>query len=135
VSIYSIGTYSALETGLFTFGFFKRYRGLYFWSMQAASWGILVHALPAMARFISQSSNLPTSIPFILGWYAMVSGQAFVLYSRLHLFALIECKTRWILWMIIVNAFILHVPMTVLFFGLNSRKAAFACPAAIFNRI
>ncbi|KAJ5974750.1 hypothetical protein N7481_008457 [Penicillium waksmanii] len=135
VSMYSIGAYGALETGLFTFHFFRKYGGLYFWSMQAASWGILVHALPAMARFISQSSNLPTSIPFVLGWYAMVTGQAVVLYSRLHLLAPIECKTRWILWMIVVNAFILHVPMTVLFFGLNSGVAGFARPAAIFDRI
>jgi hypothetical protein len=135
VSMYSISAYSALETGFFTFFFFKKYCGLLFWSMQAASWGIIVHALPAMTRFISQSSNLPTSIPFILGWYAMVTGQAVVLYSRVHLLAPIECKTRWMLWMIVVNAFILHIPMTVLFFGLNSGVAGFARPAAIFDRI
>jgi hypothetical protein len=92
VSMYSIGAYGALETGLFTFYFFRKYSGLYFWSMQAASWGILVHAIPAMARFISQSSSLPTSIPFVLGWYAMVTGQAVVLYSRLHFFSLTTCK-------------------------------------------
>jgi hypothetical protein len=135
VSMYSIGAYSALETGFFTFFFFKKYCGLLFWSMQAASWGIIVHALPAMTRFISQSSNLPTSIPFILGWYAMVTGQAVVLYSRVHLLAPAERKPRWMLWMIVVNAFILHVPMTVLFFGLNSGVAGFARPAAIFDRI
>jgi hypothetical protein len=53
VSMFSIGAYNALETGIVTFDTFKRYRGLYFWSMQFASWGILVHAIPAMARFIS----------------------------------------------------------------------------------
>jgi hypothetical protein len=37
--------------------------------------------------------------------------------------------------MIIVNAFILHVPMTVLFFGLSNGVADFARPAAIFDRI
>jgi hypothetical protein len=135
VSMYSISAYSALETGFFTFFFFKKYCGLLFWSMQAASWGIIVHALPAMTRFISQSSNLPTSIPFILGWYAMVTGQAVVLYSRVHLLAPAECKPRWMLWMIVVNAFILHIPMTVLFFGLNSGVAGLARPAAIFDRI
>ncbi|CAG8112359.1 unnamed protein product, partial [Penicillium nalgiovense] len=63
VSMFSIGAYKALETGIVTFDSFKRYRGLYFWSMQFASWRVLVHAIPAMARFISQASNLPTSIP------------------------------------------------------------------------
>ncbi|CDM38475.1 unnamed protein product [Penicillium roqueforti FM164] len=38
-----------------------------------------------MAHFISQASNLPTAIPFMIRWYAMVTGQAVVLYSRLYL--------------------------------------------------
>ncbi|CAG8893298.1 unnamed protein product [Penicillium nalgiovense] len=111
--MFSIGAYNALETGIVTFDSFKRYRGLYFWSMQFASWGILVHAIPAMARFISQASNLSTSIPFMIGWYAMVTGQAVVLYSRLHLVFSDMRKVRWVLWMIITNACILHIPMTV----------------------
>ena len=115
VSMFSIGAYNALETGIVTFDSFKRYRGLYFWSMQFASWGILVHAIPAMARFISQASNLPTSIPFMIGWYAMVTGQAVVLYSRLHLVFSDVRKVRWALWMVITNACILHIPMTVYF--------------------
>ena len=135
VSMFSIGAYNALETGIVTFDSFKRYRGLYFWSMQFASWGILVHAIPAMARFISQASNLPTSIPFMIGWYAMVTGQAVVLYSRLHLVISDTRKVRWVLWMIITNACILHIPMTVFFFGLNRGDARFARPAAIFDRI
>ncbi|MGV2420073.1 MAG UNVERIFIED_CONTAM: hypothetical protein MIJ72_11430, partial [Staphylococcus saprophyticus] len=135
VSMFSIGAYNALETGIVTFDSFKRYRGLYFWSMQFASWGILVHAIPAMARFISQASNLPTSIPFMIGWYAMVTGQAVVLYSRLHLVISDMRKVRWVLWMIITNACILHIPMTVFFFGLNRGDARFARPAAIFDRI
>jgi hypothetical protein len=53
VSMFSIGAYNALETGIVAFDTFKHYRSLYFWSIQVASWGILVHALPAMARFIS----------------------------------------------------------------------------------
>ncbi|KAI1829261.1 hypothetical protein DTO027I6_10153 [Penicillium roqueforti] len=135
VSMFSIGAYNALETGIVTFDSFKRYRGLYFWSMQFASWGILVHAIPAMARFISQASNLSTSIPFMIGWYAMVTGQAVVLYSRLHLVFSDMRKVRWVLWMIITNACILHIPMTVFSFGLNRGDARFARPAAIFDRI
>ncbi|KAJ6134795.1 hypothetical protein N7523_001117 [Penicillium sp. IBT 18751x] len=135
VSMFSIGAYNAVETGIITFDSIKNYRSLYFWSMQVASWGILVHAIPAMARFISQASNLPTSIPFMIGWYAMVTGQAIVLYSRLHLVVLNIRKVRWVLWMIIINCCILHVPMTVLFFGLNSGDRRFARPAVIYDRI
>ncbi|KAJ5240655.1 uncharacterized protein N7469_002246 [Penicillium citrinum] len=135
VSMFSIGAYNALETGLVTFDALPKHRGLYFWSMQAASWGILVHAIPAMARFISQSSNLATSIPFMLGWYAMVTGHAVVLYSRLHLIAFIRFNPRWVLWMIIMNAVALHVPMTVLFFSVSNGQPGFARPAAVFDRI
>ncbi|KAJ5900415.1 uncharacterized protein N7473_004485 [Penicillium subrubescens] len=74
ISMLSIGAYNALETGIAVFDLFKHYRGLYFWSMQVASWGILVHTILAMIRFLSQSSNLAMSIPFILGWYAIVTG-------------------------------------------------------------
>jgi len=135
VSMFSIGAYNALETGIITFDVFKHYRGLYFWSMQVASWGILVHTVPAMTRFVSQAPNLPMSILFMIGWYAMVTGQAVVLYSRLHLVVSDMSKVRWVLWMIITNFFILHVPMTVLFFGLNYGGARFARPAAIYARI
>lgn len=135
ISMFSIGAYNALETGLVTFDALPKHRDLYFWSMQAASWGILVHAVPAMARFISQSSNLATSIPFILGWSAMVTGHAIVLYSRLNLVASTRLNPRWVLWMIIINAVALHVPMTVLFFGVNNGEAGFVRPAAIFDRV
>ncbi|KAJ5778450.1 hypothetical protein N7520_001696 [Penicillium odoratum] len=135
VSMFAIGAYNTLESAIVTFDTFKRYSGLYFWSMQVASWGILVHALPAMARFVSQTSNLSKSIPFIIGWYAMVTGQAVILFSRLDLVVRDFKKVRWVLWMIVGNFFILHVPMTVLFFGLNQGDARFARPAAIYDRI
>ncbi|KAJ5378162.1 uncharacterized protein N7496_005571 [Penicillium cataractarum] len=134
VSMFAIGAYNAVETGIVALETFKHYRGLYFWSMQIASWGILLHAIPAMIRFVSVAPNLPMSIPFIIGWYAMITGQAFVLYSRLHLVVSDINKLSWVLWMIVINALIFHIPMTVLFFSL-SNNAALASPAAIFDRI
>jgi hypothetical protein len=136
VSMFSIGAYNALETVFITFDIVKNYRSLYFWSMQVASWGILVHALPAMACFLSHAPSLPMSIPFLIGWYAMVTGHSVVLYSRLHLVVLDVSKVRWVvLWMIIVNVCILYVPMTVLFLGLNHGNSRFARPAMIYNWI
>lgn len=135
VSMFSIGAWNGLEVGIKTFDCFKRYRGIYFWSMQVASWGILLHAIPAEIRFISQAPNLPMAIPFILGWYAMVTGQAVVLYSRLHLVVTDGRHVRWVLWMIIINFFVLHVPMTVLFFEVNLGNARFATAAAVYDRI
>ncbi|KAF3399931.1 hypothetical protein F1880_008420 [Penicillium rolfsii] len=135
ISMFSIGAYNALETGIAVFDSFRHYRGLYFWSMQVASWGILVHAILAMIRFLSQSSDLAMSIPFVLGWYAMVTGQAVVLYSRLNVLASNPLRLRWVLWMIIANFFLLHIPMTVLFYRLDCGQREFVRPAAIYDRI
>ncbi|KAJ5117400.1 hypothetical protein N7448_011032 [Penicillium atrosanguineum] len=65
VSMFSIGAYNALETVFITFDVVKNYRSLYFWSMQVASWGILVHTLPAMAYFLSHAPNLPMSLSWL----------------------------------------------------------------------
>lgn len=47
----------------------------------------------------------------------MVTGQALVLYSRLHLVYFNDTVLRIILWMIIVSAIVIYVPLTVLAFG------------------
>ncbi|KAJ6110229.1 hypothetical protein N7486_002464 [Penicillium sp. IBT 16267x] len=135
ISMLSTAAYNALETVFITFDIVKNHRALYFWSMQAASWGTLVHALPAIICCASQASTLPTSILFIIGWYAMVTGQAVILYSRLRLVVFDTSKVRWVLWMIFANVCILHIPMTILFFGRIGGDARLIKPAAIYNRI
>jgi hypothetical protein len=135
ISMLATAIYNAMEMVFITFDFVKNHRTLYFWSMQASCWGILVHAVTAIICYTSQQSTLPTSVFFIVGWYAMVTGQAVVCYFRLRLVVLDISKVRWVLWMIVVNACILHVPMTVLFFGRINGDPHFPRPAAIFNRI
>lgn len=135
VAMFSIGAYNALEVGFCTFNNFTHYRGLYFWSMQVASWGILLHAIPAQLRYMKVAPNMNTSIPFLLGWYAMVTGQAVVLYSRLHLVVTNMSCLRRILWMIIANVLILHVPMTVFFLGVEFGDTRFTRAAYVFDRI
>jgi hypothetical protein len=135
ISILATAIYNAMETVLITFDIVKNYRTLYLWSIQASCWGILVHAVSAIICCTSQQSTLPTSVLFIAGWYVMVTGQAVVCYSRLRLVVLDISKVRWVLRMIVVNAGILHVPMTVLFFGSINGDPRFLRTAAIFNRI
>ena len=134
-SMLSIGAYNALETAIVTFNVFDKYRGLYFWSMQIASWGIVLHSISAMVRFVNQASGLAMSIPFLFGWYAIVTGQAIVLYSRLHLVVLNKYTVRWALWMIIINAVVLHIPMGILFLGVGQGNSHFTRAAAIYDRI
>jgi hypothetical protein len=96
ISMLSTAAYNALKTSFITFDIVKDHRALYFWSMQVASWGTLVHAVPAIVCSVAQAPTLPTSIPFMIGWYAIVIGQAVVLYSRLRL-VVYTSKVRWVL--------------------------------------
>ncbi|KAI3115838.1 hypothetical protein CBS147333_1338 [Penicillium roqueforti] len=121
VSTFSIGAYNALETVFITFDTVKNYRSLYFWSIQVASWGILMHALPAMACFLSRAPELPMSIPFVIGWYAMVTGQSIVLYSRLYLVVLDVSKDLVICGLYIYEA-IRALKCIIQIRGRNGRK-------------
>ena len=63
----------------------------------------------------------------------MVSGQAFVLYSRLHLVIRKKQTLRFVLIMIIVDGICLHTPTIVLTIGSNSASASSASWAYHFN--
>ena len=58
----------------------------------------------------------------------MVTGQAFVLYSRLHLVVRNQRTLRYVLYMILFDACALHIPTIVFTYGSNSTKAAFWTP-------
>jgi hypothetical protein len=42
-----------------------------------------------------------------------------VLYSRLHLVMYNQRILKWVLWMIIIDVFLFHVPTTVMTFGVR----------------
>ena len=58
----------------------------------------------------------------------MVTGQAFVLYSRLHLVVRNQRTLRYVLVMIIFDAICLHIPTIVFTYGSNSANANFWTP-------
>ena len=62
------------------------------------------------------------------GWVCMVTGQAFVLYSRLHLVVRNQQTLRYVLAMIIFDAIALHLPTIIFTYGSNSPNAAFWTP-------
>ncbi|KAJ5225200.1 hypothetical protein N7468_006425 [Penicillium chermesinum] len=102
-----VAWYNVIELIVVIFLTFKRYRGPYFWSMLIASFFALTTA---------------TWLPIVLltiGWWTMVTGQSFVLYSRLHLVLENLRILRLVKGMIIANIFFLHIPTTVLTFDAN----------------
>jgi hypothetical protein len=120
-----IALYNTLELFVLVFVTFKRYRGLYFWSLLISTIGILPYTLGLMFKFFGVIKINYLTIAFIcLGWQMMVTGQSVVLYSRLHLVSTNRKMLRAVLVMIIANAFISGVPTIVAVFGTNSKNPA-----------
>lgn len=114
----SIAIYNALELVFVIFWTFKRYKGLYFWSVCVASVGIALNAVGYLLKDLTPDRNgvLVASL-ILVGWCTMVTGQSLVLYSRLHLLIPDDRVLRAVLYMIICNAIIMHIPIIVLVSG------------------
>ncbi|KAJ5675728.1 hypothetical protein N7462_008625 [Penicillium macrosclerotiorum] len=115
-----VAWYNVIELIVLIFLTFKRYHGPYFWSMLIASVGILPYSVGYLIKFFGLTSA--TWVPITLltvGWWAMVTGQSFVLYSRLHLVFENLQVLRMVKIMIITNIFLFHVPTTVLTYAAN----------------
>lgn len=120
-SFIAVAWYNAVELNVLILVTFRRYSGLYFWSLLVASGGVVFYGIGFLFKFFQVIQNDLVNVVFItIGWWCMVTGQSVVLYSRLHLIVLNEKLLRIILRMIIVDAIILHIPTTVLTFGSNS---------------
>lgn len=120
----AIALYNTIELIVLIFMIFKRYSGLYFWSLLLATAGILPYTLGLLFNFFGVIRIPMLTIPFIaIGWHLMVTGQSVVLYSRFHLVTTSDRLPRAILSMIIINWFISNVPTTIFVFGSSSPAA------------
>lgn len=117
----AIAWYNVIDLNVVIWVTFKRRHGLYFYSLLVSSWGIALFALSFLMKFFDIWKNPYVSCVFItIGWYAMVTGQSLVLYSRLHLVVYNKRNVRWVLYMIITSVFLFHFPTTVMTFGVSA---------------
>ena len=120
-----LALYNAVELIILIFTTFLRYHGLYFISLLTATVGVIPYSTGFLLKFfkITEGESKWAAVSLItVGWYAMVTGQSVVLWSRLHLILIGRSKDeilKWTKWMIIVNFVVLHVPTTVLTYGCN----------------
>ena len=133
--LFALTCYNVLEITISIFTTFRRRSGLYFWSMVVATLGILLHAIAGFLRYLALATDFTMGVLVCIGWYAMVTGQSVVLYSRLHLVTTHARYNRWVLYMIIFNFFALHIPTTVLFLGSNHGVREFIEPFNIYERV
>ena len=99
-----------IELTFQVFATFKRYRGLYFYSLLICTWCISIRQIGRICIYFIPGVNQIFSLIFImLGWVGMVTGFAIVLYSRLHLVTRNKMILRGVLCMILFNIFALHL--------------------------
>lgn len=130
---------NAIELVVLCLNTFKRYNGVYFWSLLIASASII----PFGAGYIAQlfkplhTTNIPEVVITDVGWSGMVTGQSIVLWSRLHLVMHNRKVLRGILYMIIVNGVVWHITCTVLELGTNASSSppVFAKAFTISERV
>ena len=131
-SFAGVAIYNSIELLYIIFSTFKRRSGLYFWSLSISTLGIPPYVFGFMFKFYEVAKSIlaiEICMAFvIIGWCMMVTGQSVVLYSRLHLVVTDRKKLRWILGMIIVDAFICHVPIAVLSLASNSQPVIPGAP-------
>ncbi|CAO2653265.1 Nn.00g026760.m01.CDS01 [Neocucurbitaria sp. VM-36] len=114
----------ALEVLIKIFRRFRSYHGVYFYSLLAASIGIVIHAFGYFIRNYDISKSAPLEITLACGGgMLMITGQSIVLWSRLHLISPGK-QDRWLLWMIIADCIIVQGGATTLFAGSNSSNPA-----------
>lgn len=135
VACCSIACYIAVDISICIFITFKRYTGLYFWSMQILSWSLLANNIANMTYFIALVIPRWGMGTFsVFSWSIMVSSQALVLYSRLHLIVLDPRQIRWVPWMIGISLTVLLIPRTVLYYVAGSGANIFL-PSYIYHKI
>lgn len=137
VTILGVSIYNCVELVPFIFATFKRYRGLYFWSLLVSILGILMSNVSNLvSNFYPNPPRLQVGLLGIFGWALMVTGQSLVLYSRLDLLPLGDRTRRWVLRVIIFNAITMQVPIIILNTGSKSARPDNFLPAfSIYERI
>ncbi|CAI6228832.1 unnamed protein product [Periconia digitata] len=138
VAFLTIALYNVVELTILIFTKFRQYRGIYFYALVVASWGIVPYSVAFILKFFRVPVHWGVIVAFIdIGWPCMVTGQSVVLYSRIHLISRgVIARGRWILYMIITNAIICHIPVVIILTGANSpNPGPYLKPYAIAERI
>ncbi|KAJ3467255.1 hypothetical protein MRS44_004819 [Fusarium solani] len=117
----TVSLYNGIELLSLIFTTFKRFRGLYFWSLLVASFGVVPYAVGWLIDYFHLAGNIAGILINDIGWMLLITGQALVLYSRLHLVLDNDRILLAVKWMIIFNAVVWHTTMTVLLFTVSYR--------------
>ena len=108
VAFTAIAWFNGLEMLIVTWMTFKK-RSAYFYSLIVCCFGILCYETSIFCLiFVKGANTYGTNVGIDLGWSCMVTGQSFVLWSRLHLVCRKQLVLRAVLIMIITDGILCH---------------------------
>lgn len=113
----ALSLYNALELAAMILLTFKKRSGLYFWSLVLATAGVFAYSVGMTIWYYRKAPSYIGLIINNVGWIIMVSGQSFVLYSRLHLVVIQTHQLNAIFWMIVIVGAATYIPATIIQFG------------------
>ena len=121
VAFSAIAWYNSIELIFIICIRFKKWRGLYFWSLMSTSFAIIIYQIGCYGKMNRIIPNHPAIMSALtnVGWIVMVTGESLVLYSRLHLLSRDWLLLKSVLWGIIINSFCCYVPTTVWDYSAN----------------
>jgi len=118
----ALALYNCLEMVLLILTTFKRWRGLYFWSLSLCNFGVFAYTIGMMLGYFELCVLWLSKTWLDVGWVCMIVCQSLVLYSRLGLIVDSAKILTGVKWMIVVSSFVFLVPTIVLDFGSTYSK-------------
>lgn len=112
-----LALYNCLELGLLILTTFKRWKGLYFWSLTLCNLGVASYGFGMMTDYWKLTVLVVTKILVTAGWMLMITCQSLVLYSRLGLLLDNDKILKGVKWMIIINSAVVFTIVDVLDWG------------------
>ncbi|KAJ5110829.1 hypothetical protein N7532_001364 [Penicillium argentinense] len=110
--------YNAAELSVLIFLTFRRYRGLYFWSLSLSTvLGLIPSGIGNILHFFAIGPLWLALTLSNIGFYFLIPGQSVVLYSRLHLVLYDQRILRLVLYAVVMNTVLIGFPTTVSTFG------------------
>lgn len=113
----ALALYNAIELILLILTTFKRWRGLYFWSLCVSNYGIVSYSVGLLVEYFQLAPLWVGKLLDTSGWMFMITGQSLVLYSRLNLILDNAAILKATKWMIILNAVVWYTSITILDYG------------------
>ncbi|EEQ83800.1 hypothetical protein RJZ56_003118 [Blastomyces dermatitidis] len=125
-SVLAVSLYNALELFVLIFVAFRTFKGLYFWSLLlSTSAGIVPYSIGFLLGYFAPpiDSEWPLVTLVSVGWWVTTTGQSLILYSRLYLVLRNTKVLRLVLFMIVANAVIFHLPGAIVSIRLMVRES------------